>query len=104
MSATTITGACGEHYVAAYLSGCDLIVALPRAGIAGSDLFISKERGGKPLRVQVKTARAEVLRKDKHVGRIYLWATSYEAIERSDEYLWYAYLWLNGWPAGGDAP
>lgn len=104
MPATTITGACGEHYVAAYLSGFDLVVALPRAGTAGSDLFVSKERGGNPLRVQVKTARTEVQRNDKDVGRIYLWATSYDAIDRSDRYLWYAYVWLNGWPAGSEGP
>jgi hypothetical protein len=104
MPATTITGACGEHYVAAYLSGCDLIVAMPRAGTPGSDLFVTREKGGSAVRVQVKTARAEALRNDKEVGRIYLWATSYSVIERDDRYLWYAYVWLNGWPEGGNVP
>jgi len=41
--ATAITGACGEHYIAGYLSGHHLIVAMPRGGIPGSDLFVSKE-------------------------------------------------------------
>lgn len=54
-STTTLVGASGEHYVAAYLSGFQLIVAMPRAGIPGSDLFVSKEKGGHVLRVQVKT-------------------------------------------------
>jgi phenolic acid decarboxylase len=27
-----------------------------------------------------------------------LWSTSYAAIDRDDEYLWYAHVWLNDWP------
>ena len=49
--ATAITGACGEHYIAGYLSGHHLIVAMPRGGIPGSDLFVAKESGGPALRV-----------------------------------------------------
>jgi hypothetical protein len=102
-SGTTIVGACGEHFIAAYLSGYNLIVAMPRGGIPGSDLFVSKEKGGNPIRVQVKTG-TQATRKDKYDGNIYLWATSYAAIDRNDKSLWYAYVWLNGWPAGENAP
>jgi hypothetical protein len=101
--ATTIVGACGEHYVAAYLSGHGLIVAIPRGGVPGSDVFVSKEQGGNALRVQVKTG-TQATRRDKEVGNIYLWATSYAVIERNDRNVWYAYLWLNGWPAGEKSP
>ena len=96
-SATAIIGACGEHYVAAYLSGCKLIVAMPRAGVPGCDLLVAKEKGGHPIRVQVKTG-TQATRKDKAEGPIYLWSTSYAVIERDDTSLWYAYLWVNGWP------
>ena len=100
---TAIIGASGEHYVAAYLSGFKLIVAMPRAGIPGSDLFVSNEKGGHAIRVQVKTG-TQATRKDKTVGEIYLWATSYAAIERNDKYLWYAYVYLNGWPNSEKLP
>jgi hypothetical protein len=66
-SATSLVGASGEHYVAAYLSGFQLIVPMPRAGIPGSDLFVSKEKGGHPLRVQVKTG-TQATRRTKDVG------------------------------------
>jgi len=102
-STTALVGASGEHYVAAYLSGAQLIVAMPRAGIPGSDLFVSQEKGGHALRVQVKTG-TQATRKTKEEGPIYLWATSYAAIERNDKHLWYAYVYLNGWPNGGKLP
>jgi len=76
---------------------------MPRAGIPGSDLFVSKEKGGYALRVQVKTG-TQATRKTKDEGEIYLWATSYAAIERDDKYLWYAYVYLNGWPTGEKPP
>ena len=98
-----IVGVCGEHYIAAYLSGVDLIVAMPRGGIPGSDLFVSKEKGGHAVRVQVKTG-TQATRKNKVEGPIYLWATSCAVIERDDEHLWYAYVWLNGWPNGKNHP
>ena len=100
---TAITGACGEHFVAAYLSGYRLIVAMPRGGIPGSDLFVTNERGGYALRIQVKTG-TQSTRNTKWGGPIYLWSTSYAAIDRNDEHLWYAYVWLNGWPDGHGFP
>ena len=101
--ATTLVGALGEHYVAAYLSGHDLVVAIPRAGVPGADLFVSKERGGNALRLQVKTG-TQATRKDREVGDIYLWATSYKVIPRNDRNLWYAYVWLKGWPHTDASP
>jgi hypothetical protein len=102
-STTAIIGACGEHYVAAYLSGFKLIVAMPRGGIPGSDLFVTNERGGYAIRIQVKTG-TQATKNTKWGGKIYLWATSYAAINREDEHLWYAYVWLNGWPTAESLP
>ena len=57
------------------------------------------------IRVQVKTARSEAMKNDRDVGRIYLWRTNATAaIERNERNLWYAYVWLNGWPAGETFP
>jgi hypothetical protein len=102
-TSTAIVGACGEHYIAAYLSAFKLIVAMPRGGIPGSDLFVSKEKGGPTIRVQVKTGTLST-KKLKGEGEIYLWATSYAAIERDDKHLWYAYVWLNSWPNKDNLP
>ena len=98
-----IIGACGEHYVAAYLSGCGLIVAMPRAGIPGCDLLVAREKGGHAIRVQVKTG-TRATRKDKEVGVIYLWATSYKVIDVDDKHLWYAYVWKKEWPEKENLP
>ena len=102
-TATAIVGACGEHYVAAYLSGHKLIVAMPRAGVPGTDLFVSLERGGRALRMQVKTG-TQATKKDRELGQIYLWQTSYSAMKRDDKHLWYAYVWLKGWPKEDNLP
>lgn len=101
--ATTLVGACGEHYIAAFLSGYNLIVGIPRGGVPGSDLFVSKEKGGNAIRVQVKTGTQATTR-NREVGNIYRWSTSYKVIERNDRNLWYAYVWLNGWPNGENVP
>lgn len=101
--ATAITGACGEHYIAAYLSGFQLIVATPRGGIPGCDLLIANERGGHAIRVQVKTGTRST-KNDKDDGPIYLWDTSYAVINRDDKHLWYAYVSLNGWPNKENLP
>ena len=97
MSKSKFVGASGEFYVAAYLSEAELLVALPRAGIPGSDLFVAKEKGGHPIRVQVKTgADASMTKSVKH-GTYYSWLTKYSVSESHDANLWYAYVWLNDW-------
>lgn len=101
---TSITGACGEHYIAAYLSGNGLIVAMPRGGMPGCDLLVAKLKGGCALRVQVKTGR-ESKRYSRYCGEeIYVWFTSWAAIERDDKNLWYAFIWLNDWPKSENLP
>jgi hypothetical protein len=100
---TVLTGACGEHYVAGYLSGKGLIVAMPRAGIPGCDLFVSTLKSGRAVRLQVKTG-TQSTRNDREEGKIYLWRTSSKVIQRKDQNLWYAYIWLKDWPDGNDLP
>ena len=58
-ASTAILAACGEHYVAAYLSRFQLIVALPRAGVPGVDLLVASQKGGRAIRVQVADGDAE---------------------------------------------
>lgn len=94
---SVIIGASGEHYVAGYLSGLGLIVAMPRAGIPGCDLLVATSKGGRAARMQVKTG-TQATKTTREEGKIYLWSTAYSAIDRDDPSLWYAYVWLNGWP------
>lgn len=100
---SVVIGASGEHYIAGYLSGLGLIVAMPRAGIPGCDLLVATSKSGQALRLQIKTG-TQSTKTTKEEGKIYLWSTSYGAIDRDDENLWYAYVWLNGWPQAEQLP
>lgn len=94
-----LTGACGESYVAAYLTRKKLIVALPRAGTPGSDLFVAPVGNGRSIRIQVKTG-TDSKRSPKWADKkeIRLWRTSLDIIENQDEYHLFAYVWLKEWP------
>jgi hypothetical protein len=94
---TATINACGEYYVAAYLSRKELIVALPRAGVPGTDLFVSVPTGGNPIRLQVKTGNQST-RNDKVEGPIYSWAASPTVSELMDDRLWFVFVWLKSWP------
>jgi hypothetical protein len=100
---TGLVGASGEHYVAGYLSGFHLVVAMPRGGTPGSDLFVSKEAGGRMIRIQVKTG-TRATRRFRDVGDAFVWKASYSAIGRNDPNLWYAFVWLKGWPEKESLP
>lgn len=99
---TATIGACGEHYVAAYLSRKELVVALPRAGVPGTDLFVAKD-DGHPIRVQVKTG-TQATRKDKVEGPIYLWSTAANVANLIDDKMWFAFVWLRNWPHEDELP
>jgi len=99
---TALTGACGEHYVAAYLSDRGLLVALPRAGVKVADLFVADPECGYPLRVQVKTG-TDSHRKNKGVWS-YEWQMSLPKEQHCNESTWYAFVYLNGWPVGAALP
>ena len=100
---TTITAACGEHFVASFLSGVGLIVALPRAGVPGSDLLVASCQCGPALRIQVKTAR-DARGRTKALGDYYSWDTSAKVVDLHSEHLWFAYVSLNGWPSSDGLP
>jgi hypothetical protein len=100
---TTITGACGEHYIAAYLSSFGLVVAMLHGGIEGCDLFVAKSKDSHAVGMQVKTG-TQSKRNNREEGEIYLWPTPWNAIDRDDKNLWYAYVWLNNWPESENQP
>ena len=76
---------------------------MPRAGVPGCDLFIGKEHGGRAVRIQVKTG-TQATKTTKEEGKIYLWSTSYGALKRNTEDLWYAFVWINNWPVKNNHP
>lgn len=100
-----IIGACGEHYVAALLSGLGLIVALPRGGVSTTDLLVTDPDCESAVAIQVKTSRNPL--QDGHKARAeqYLaWHTSANVIGRVSPSLWYAYVALNEWPTAQHSP
>ncbi len=92
-----------NHYVAAYLSGSNLLVAMPRAGVPGSDMFVSSVMNGPALRIQVKTG-TQAFAKTKADGEIYLWRAAEKQASQASEFLWYAFVSLNGWPGKQEQP
>lgn len=101
--ANAIIAACGEHYVAAYLSRLGLVVAMPRGGTSRFDLLVTKENGGRAIHVQVKTG-IKPTRNTKAEGPIYLWRTSESVLKWRDRNLWYAYVNLKDWPNRENLP
>lgn len=93
-----VIGACGEHYIAAFLSRHQLVVALPRAGVKGSDLFVADADFGHPIRIQVKTG-TDSRRTNKKQGIVfYEWHASFPTTQQCNESTWYAFVWLSDWP------
>jgi hypothetical protein len=101
----TIIGACGEHYVAALLSGLGLIVALPRGGVPTADLVVSDTYCESSVAVQVKTGTNpwNPNRKDPQ-GSYFAWETGAKVIGRVSPSFWYAFVSLNGWPESERSP
>ena len=99
------TGAAGEFYVAAYLSRKQLLVALPRAGSPGSDLFVAPNGKGRTMRVQVKTG-TESKRSPKWNDKkeIRLWQNSVSVIDDQAKDFWFAFVWLREWPDKEELP
>src|SRR5262249_6028244 len=96
---------CGEHYVAAFLAGHNLVVALPRGGASRADLFVADSSRGRAIRVQVKSGRQAFTQyKKKWNGQgCYSWDADRRIVCTHGEGLWFAYVSLEGWPES-DAP
>jgi hypothetical protein len=97
---SSIIGAAGEHYVAAMLSCCGLVVAMPRGGVPSTDLIVTRHVGGRAISIQVKTGtHSYENRKRKPEESYYHWDTGFKALDLSSDSHWYAYVFLNGWPS-----
>jgi hypothetical protein len=105
--ASSIVGASGEYYVAAYLSSMGLVVALPRGGTPSTDLIVTTQFGGLSVSLQVKTGAGDsnhMVYKRKPENNYWMWPTSFKAIEVSNESHWFAFVHTAGWPASKCLP
>ncbi len=98
--------ACGEHYVASYLSGMGLVVALTRAGIPATDLIVTSETGGRSVSLQVKTGAAynHVTHKKNPEEDFWVWRVGRKAMNGAKESHWYAFVSVGDWPQRKDSP
>ena len=100
----TILGACGEYYVASYLSGMGLVVALTRKGTPTTDLMVTSESGGHSISLQVKSggSYSHVVYKRKPKYNYWVWRTGRKAMFRPNRSHWYAFVYVGDWPHGKD--
>lgn len=100
-----IIAATGEHYAAAFLSSMGLVVAMPRGGTPSTDLIVTSEKGGRSVSLQVKTGTSShMVYKRKPENNYWLWDTGFKAMNLSNEFHWYAFVFLNEWPSSGRSP
>lgn len=100
---SAIKGAIGEFYVASYLSAMGLIVALPRAGVPGSDLLVTTADGHKTISLQIKTSLYP-LHKSTKDGNHWAWNVSAKARNGGSHLHWYVFVNGYNWPTYRDAP
>ena len=103
---STILCACGEHYVASYLSGMGVVVALTRAGTPTTDMIVTSEAGGRAVSLQVKTGgpSSYSARKRNPEKSQWTWRTGRKAMERPNKSHWYAFVYVGDWPQGECSP
>jgi hypothetical protein len=102
---TSIRSACGEHYVASYLSGMGLVVGITKAGAPATDLIATSEFGEKSASIQVKTGgiHSHIIRKRKPENNAWCWRAGVRP-KRSSKSHWYAFVYVGDWPSGGEMP
>lgn len=101
-----ILSACGEHYVASYLSGMGVVVAFTRGGTPATDLIVTSETGGRSVSLQVKAGGlfSHTIYKRKPENNQWTWRAGSKAMDRAKESHWYAFVYIGDWPQGGDSP
>ena len=100
----SIRGVCGEHFVAAYLSGMGLVVGVTSGGAPATDLFATSESGKRTVSLQVKTGGISChdTRKKKPENSGWKWPTKTENSPSPSR--WYAFVFAGDWPVGKDFP
>jgi hypothetical protein len=100
-----ILGACGEYYVAAYLSGMGLTVTVTRGGTSAIDLMVTSGPCGNPHSIQVKSASGCHLGPQNKPGEQYwAWQVGDKAATIACAHYWYAFVSLEDWPQTEGSP
>lgn len=97
---SSILCTCGEHFVASYLSGMGLVVALTRAGTPTTDMIVTSEAGGRSISLQVKAGgdHNHVVYKRNPENNYWVWRAGKRAMDISGKFYWYAFVAVAGWP------
>jgi hypothetical protein len=101
--ATAITGAAGEHFVAARLAAMGFVVALTRGGSPTADILVSTRLSDRTIAIQVKTAtwaRREYKTAKSKPNNHWEWQMGWDCDASAAPNLWYASVDLRGWPDG----
>ena len=101
-----VRGACGEHFVASYLSGLGLVVALTKGGSPTTDIIVTSELAGRSISLQVKTggSSSRETYKRKPENNCWIWRAGTRAISAASESHWYAFVYAGDWPASDNLP
>jgi len=102
---STITGAAGEHLVAARLAAMGYVVALTRGGSPSADLLVSTQSATKSVAIQVKTATwAGRWFKRKPENNRWEWPMQKKAASGASDGFFYAVVDLQNWPEDDGQP
>jgi hypothetical protein len=102
---TTITGDCGEFYVASLFAGMGANVQIERVNAKRNDLKVMLRK--RTFTIQVKTGRSNYTNKRKRrkpEESEWVWRAGKKCADISDPTHWYAFVYLADWPKRGDPP
>lgn len=103
-----IVGNCGEYYVAAFLSGMGVKVAVERVNAPSKDLLVSF--GEQSITVQVKCGKAgnHEIRIKNPEESYWVWRVGKKCMDQSDKDHWYAFVCIgesgHTWPKSESPP
>jgi hypothetical protein len=100
----TMTGDCGEFYVASILAGLYADVRVERVNAKAKDLNV--KLGRRSFTLQVKSGRRHTNEERKRNPKEshWVWRAGKKCINVRDSSLWYAFVYLGTWPLRGDPP
>jgi hypothetical protein len=100
----TMTGDCGEFYVASLLAGMYSDVKVERVNEKAKDLNVTI--GRRSFTVQVKAGREHTNEDRKRFPEEsrWVWRAGEKCVNVTDKRHWYAFVYLGEWPKRGDHP
>ena len=100
----TITGDCGEFYVAALLAGMGADVCIERVNQKTKDLNVAFGRTSFTLQVKAGRLYTNEERKHRPEDSYWVWRAGAKCMDITDPRHWYAFVYLGEWPRGNKPP